>query len=135
LSSGEDDFGQGRDGLGARDGESVAEVIPERDFELGTGFGEAEKGIAAVTTDIAASAGAELAAGDVAADVVLRSVSVQRDFGSVEHHQQLGLVGVEPDEQAVEGDEAGFALEDAVEPRPQRGLALFGGGAAIGLSR
>jgi hypothetical protein len=63
----------------------------------------------------------------VAADVVLRPVSLQRDFGSVQHHQQLGLVGVEPDVQAVERDEAGFALEDAVEPRLQRGLALFGG--------
>ena len=119
--------------MGGRDGESVAEVIPERDFELGAGFGEAEKRIATVTTDIAAGAGADLAPGDVAADVVLRSVGVQRDFGSVEHHQQLGLVGVEPHEQAVEHDEAGLALEDAVEPRPQRGLALFGGGATIGL--
>jgi hypothetical protein len=67
--------------LGARDRESVAEVFPERDFQLGGGFGEAEKGIAAVTTEIAADAGAELAPGDVAADVVLRSVGVQRDFG------------------------------------------------------
>ena len=104
MGSGEDDFRQGWDGLGAGDGEAVAKVIPERDFELGAGFGEAEKGIAAVTTDIAAGAGADLAPGDVAADVVLRSVGVQRDFGSVEHHQQLGLVGVEPHEQAVEFD-------------------------------
>src|SRR5207253_6204273 len=36
-------------------------------------------------------------------------------------------------EQAVERDEAGLALEDAVEPRPQCGLALFGGSATIGL--
>src|ERR1700732_4769549 len=88
LGSGEDDFGQGWDGVSARDGESVAKVVPERDFELGAGFGETEKGIAAITTDIAAGAGTDLAPGDVAADVVLRSVGVQRDFGSVEHHQQ-----------------------------------------------
>src|ERR1700675_217466 len=119
LGSGEDDFGQAWDGVSARDGESVAKVVPERDFELGAGFGETEKGIAAITTDIAAGAGTDLPPGDVAADVVLRSVGVQRDFGSVEHHQQLGLVGVEPREQAVERDEAGLALEDAVEPRPQ----------------
>src|SRR5580698_8698123 len=133
LGSGEDDFGQPWDSVSARDAESVAKVVPERDFELGAGFGETEKGIAAITTDIAAGAGTDLAPGDMAADVVLRSVGVQRDFGSVEHHQQLGLVGVEPREQAVERDEAGVALEDAVEPCPQRGLALFGGGATIGL--
>src|SRR5271169_3308036 len=98
LGPGEDDFGQAWDGVSARDGESVAKVVPERDFELGAGFGETEKGIAAITTDIAAGAGTDLAPGDVAADVVLRSVGVQRDFGSVEHHQQLGLVGVEPRE-------------------------------------
>src|SRR5580700_554060 len=70
---------------------------------------------------------------DVAADVILRSVGVQRDLGSVEHHQQLGFVGVEPCEQTIEGDKAGLALEDAFEPCPQGGLALFGGSAAIGL--
>src|ERR1700688_3234200 len=127
LGSGEDDFGQAWDGVSARDGESVAEVVPERDFELGAGFDETEKGIAAITTDIATGAGTDLAPGDVAADVVLRSVGVQWDFGSVEHHQRLGFVGVEPREQAVEGDEAGLALEDAVEPSPQCCLALFGG--------
>ena len=77
MGSGEDDFGQAWDGVSARDGESVAEVVPERDFELGAGFDETEKGIAAITTDIAAGAGTDLAPGDVAADVVLRSVGVQ----------------------------------------------------------
>jgi hypothetical protein len=48
---------------------------------------------------------------------------VQRDFGSIEYHQQFGLVGMEPREQAVERDEAGLAREDAVEPRPQLSLA------------
>src|ERR1700687_2611515 len=133
LGSGEDDFGQAWDGVSAWDGESVAKVVPERDFELGAGFGETEKGIAAITTDIAAGAGTDLAPGDVAADVVLRSVGVQRDFGSVEHHQQLGLVGVEPREQAVEGDGAGLAREDAIEPRPQHGLSPLDRKAAVGL--
>jgi hypothetical protein len=36
------------------------------------------------------------------------------------------LVGMEPCEQTVEGDEAGLAREDAVEPCPQGGLALRG---------
>jgi len=36
----------------------------------------------------------------------------------VEHHQQLGLVGMQPLEQAIERGEASGALEDAVEARP-----------------
>ena len=70
AGSGEDDFRQGRDGLGAWDGETVAEIIPERDFELAAGFSEAEEGVAAVTTDVAAGAGADLSPGHLAADVV-----------------------------------------------------------------
>ena len=133
MGSCEDDVGQTLDGLSVWDSKSVAKVVPECDFELGAGLSEAEEGIAAIPPDVAAGTGADLAAGDVAADVVFRSVGVQRDFGSVEHHQQLGLVGVEPREQAVEGDEAGLARKDAVEPRPQGNLALFGGRTTIGL--
>ena len=44
---------------------------------------------------------------------------MQRDLWMVEHHQQLGLVGVQPLQQAVEHDEAGAALEDAVEAGAQ----------------
>src|SRR5712691_3800631 len=40
---------------------------------------------------------------------------------------------MEPGEQTVEGDEAGLTHEDAVEPRPQGGLALPGRMLAIGL--
>ena len=57
--------------MAAWDGEAVAEVIPERDFELGAGFGEAEESVAAVTTDVAASAGADLSPRHLAADVIL----------------------------------------------------------------
>jgi hypothetical protein len=32
---------------------------------------------------------------------------LQGRFGPIQHHQQLGLVGMKPAEQAVEGDEAG----------------------------
>jgi len=46
---------------------------------------------------------ADLSLGYLATDVVFRAVGVQRDLGVVEHHQQLGLVGVQPLKQAVEG--------------------------------
>ena len=93
--------------MAAGDGQSGAEIVPEGDFELGAGLEEAQEGVSTIATDIAARAAADLSPGDVAADVVLRSVGVQRGLGSVEDHQQLGLVGVEPHEQTVEGDEAG----------------------------
>ena len=60
-----------------------------------------------------------MALGHLAADVVLRAVGVQRDLWVVEHLQQLGLVGVQPPQQAVEGSKAGDAHKDAVEARPQ----------------
>ena len=80
---------------------------------------EAEEGIAAIATEIAAGSGADLAAGDLAADVVLGAIGVQRRLGAVEHRQQFGLVGMQPREQAIQRDEAGAAAEDAIEPRPQ----------------
>ena len=82
---------------------------------------------------MAAGAAADLASGDVTADVVFRSVGVQGDFGALQHHQQFGLVGVKPHQQAIEGDEAGLLHEAAIEPRLQRCLAFRGGSETIGL--
>ena len=101
----------------------MSQIVPEGDAELGAGLGETEEGIAAVAPGIAAGAAADLALGDVAADVVLRTVGVQRALGPIEDNQQFGLVGVQPLEQAVEGNKAGCALEDPIEARPQGGLA------------
>jgi hypothetical protein len=42
---------------------------------------------------------------------------MQRDLRPLQHHQQLGLVGVQPRQQAIQRDEAGAAAEDAIEPR------------------
>jgi hypothetical protein len=67
---GTDDIGQEGNGFRAWYGESVAEIIPECDFELGASLEKTEEGVAAVATDIAAGAAAELASGDVTADVV-----------------------------------------------------------------
>ena len=81
---------------------------------------------------IASCASADLALGDLATNIVFRSVGVERNFGPFEHHQQFGLVGIKPCQQAVEGDEPGLAREDAVEACPQGGFALPGGMLAIG---
>ena len=60
---------------------------------------------------------------------------MERDFGTLEHHQQLGLVFVQPFEQTVERDEARFEREDAVEPRLQDRLASLARTATVGLQR
>jgi hypothetical protein len=39
------------------------------------------------------------------------------ELGPVEHSEQLGLIGVQPLQQAIERDEASAATEDAIEPR------------------
>jgi hypothetical protein len=62
--------------MAAGHGQSGAEIVPDRDFELGAGLGQTEEGVSTITTDIAARAAADLSSGDVAADVVLRSVGV-----------------------------------------------------------
>jgi hypothetical protein len=41
---------------------------------------------------------------------------VERDLGTVQHHQQLVVVGMQPCRHAVERDEADEAKKDAVEP-------------------
>ncbi len=53
------------------------------------------------------------------------------NFWAFEHHQQLGLVGVEPRKQTVEGYEACATGEDAIEPRLQGNLSAFAGSTAI----
>src|SRR3974377_78768 len=113
-------------------GQPGAEIFPECDAEFCAGLAEAEEGVAAVAPGVASCAAADLSLGDLAADVVFRTVGVQWDFGSIEDHQQFVLVGMEPCERVGGADEAGLAREDAVEPCPQGGLALAGRMLAIG---
>ena len=126
-----DEVWQVRNGWPAGEAEPAAEIVPEGDAELGAGFGQAEEGIAAVAAGIAAGAATDLALGDIGADVVLRSVGVQRGFGMVEHDQQFVLVGVQPLEQAIERDEPGSAAEDAIEAGAQLAAAAWCGVGAV----
>src|SRR5262249_32616267 len=104
--------------------QSRAEIIPEHDADFCAGLVEAEKSVAAVATGIASGAAAHFSLGDLAADIVLRAVGMQRNFGAVEHHEQFAFVGVQAREQTVEGDESGLAGEDAIEARPKGSTAL-----------
>jgi hypothetical protein len=58
---------------------------------------------------------------------------VERDFGTLQHLQQLSFVGVQTLEQPVESDKTGLAREDAIEPRRESCLAIFGWSQPIGL--
>src|SRR5215207_7366602 len=80
-----DELGQVRDSELLRDGEPRPEIVPEAETELGTGLGQAEEGIPAIASDVAAGSAAHLAPGHLGADVVLRSVGVQRELGMVGH--------------------------------------------------
>lgn len=77
-----------------------------------------EKGVAAVAPEIAAAATADLAPYDLATQVVLRTVGVQREVRAVKHEQQLGLAGVKPRQQAIEAGIAGAPFEDAIRRIP-----------------
>src|SRR5690242_931944 len=119
LTSAADEFWKVRDDTSSGDTEPGAKVVPEGDAKFPAGLCKSEEGVAAVAADIALGSAADLALGNLAADVVLRAVGVQRDLRVIEHHQQLGLVGVQPLKQAVEGGEARVPLEDTIEARTQ----------------
>src|SRR3954454_11383427 len=87
--------------------------------ELPAGLGQTREGVAAVAAAVAVRATADLTLGHLTADVVFRAVGVQGDFGAVEHHQQLELVGVQPLEQSIKYGKAGAAAEDAIKTRSQ----------------
>ena len=94
---------------------------------LCAGLGEAEEGVAAIASVVAAGSGTDLAAGDLAADVVLRAIGMERDVRPLQHHQQLGLVGMQSSQQSIQRDEAGAAAEDAIEPGTQRQATALAG--------
>ena len=60
-----------------------------------------KEGVTAVAPGVAACASADSALGDLAVDVVLLAVGVQRYLGMVEHPEQLGFTGVQLLEQAI----------------------------------
>ena len=98
------------------DAKPVAEIIPERDAQLGASVHQTQERVATIAAGIAARSAADLALDDLAADVALRTVGVERDLRPIEHHQQLGFVGMQPLEQAIERGESGASVKDAVTP-------------------
>jgi hypothetical protein len=79
-SPGGDDFGEGGDVPATGDFEAGAEIVPEFDAVLAAGLQEAEKAVAAIAADVGAGSSADLALGDLATDIVLGAVGVQRGY-------------------------------------------------------
>lgn len=75
-------------------------------------------GNAAVTAHCAAR---DLPLDDEAAQIVFRSVGVERDFRAVQHPQQLGLAARQPQQELVEIVIAGADRKNAVESRFETG--------------
>jgi hypothetical protein len=100
--------------------EPAAQIIPDLDTELVAGLDETEEGIATIPADVAPCSRADLAPRDLTANVVFRTIGVERDFRPVQHHQQLGLIGMQSCQQPIQRGEAGAAQEDAVEACAQR---------------
>src|SRR3954452_7332365 len=126
LAASSDEVGQVRDSGLVRDSEPSAKVVPEAEAELGTGLRQAEAAVPAIASGVAAGSAADLAPGHLGADVVLRSVGVQRDLGAVEHPQEFRLVGVQPCKQPVQDDEVGPTRKEPIKPRPQFGPSSRG---------
>src|SRR3954467_10132109 len=84
--------GQGWNGGLVWDGEPGAEVVPERHSELLASFHQAQERIPAIPAHVAAGSAAHLAPGHLGADVVLRSVGVERDLGGSSTRSSSGLL-------------------------------------------
>ncbi len=94
--------------------DAVAETVPERETELAASLLQAGEAVAAVFSQIAAGAAADLAPFDMVADVALAHVGMQDDVWTFEHQQQLLLVCVQALERLVERGKSGALGEDGV---------------------
>ena len=54
MAAAADEVGQGRNEALPCHPKPAAEIVPERDAELGAGLGKAEEGIAAIATEVTA---------------------------------------------------------------------------------
>src|SRR5687768_15545401 len=74
--------------------QAVSEEVPERDAQLGTGQQQAEEGVAALAALIGVGPAGDLALDHLRSQIALGAVGVQRHLGTVQHPQQLVLVGM-----------------------------------------
>ena len=89
---GGDQLRKAGDGGGNVGTEAGAQVIPEGYSQLPACLGEAEEGVAGVTTSVGSCGAADLAANDLTADVVFGAVGMQGDFRPVEDDDVIRLL-------------------------------------------
>lgn len=104
--------------LSASDAEAASEVLEERDAELSAGFHQAEQDVPSLAAGLSDGSARDLAFDDDRPDVVFGPIGVERNFGAVQHPQQVGLLLAQPTQQLVERDVAANLAENATEPRP-----------------
>lgn len=130
-----DELRQTGNRFGACGCQSVAKIVPEGDAQLVAGLEQRQECISAIPPSLAAGAATHLALRDEGADVVFGAVGVERDFWTIEHHQQFSLVRVQPGQQPVQSHKAGSAPEYPVEASQQSGSACRAGIALVDLER
>jgi hypothetical protein len=91
------------------DAEAIAEIGPEGDGVLLASLLQRQEGIAASSAILTAGAAADLAEGHRVADILLRTVGVERRLGALEGDQQFGFALLEAGEQLIELGKAGSA--------------------------
>ncbi len=118
-------------GRGSWNGEPVAEIVEEGDFEFDAGPGEAEHDVASLSALFADGSAGDFALGDEGADVVFGSVCVERNVRPFEDAQKFVFAPEEALQQTVEHRIAGSALEDAIELPAQEACLLRARGALV----
>jgi hypothetical protein len=98
----------------------VPEIVVEGKPELLAGLHQTEHDIACDTAVAAHRAAGDFPFGDKGSQGILRCVGVQRNFGIIEHLQQLGFPSMQPLKQLVERIITGALREDPVEPSSER---------------
>lgn len=98
------------------DTKPVAKIVVKGQAELLARLQEAKHCVAGNPAISAYGAAGNLSLDDETAQVVLRRISAEGDFRSLEHAQQFGLAAVRSDQQCVESVIAGAQGEDAIEP-------------------
>ena len=97
------------------------------------GFLEAGEGVPTLSPDLAAGPGADLAFFNHVPQVVLATVVVQRQVGTLQHPQELGLITLQALEDVIERFAGGFGGAQRLEARGELGFGRRVGMLAVGL--
>lgn len=98
------------------DAQPIPEIVPERQAKFLAGLHQAEQAVTRLAAMAADGAARDLSLDDDAAQIPLRRIGMERDLGSLENAQQLGLATPQPSQQRVKFTIAGADGEYPIEP-------------------